>query len=176
MATKRKAGDELPRDDEPAPVVILGVGNILLRDEGVGVRVIQAMQGMGLPRHVEIFDGGTAGFDLLNILAGQSKIIVVDAVRAGHEPGAIFRLRPEDLLQQEGTFASLHQIGLLEVLSVAEQLGCAPEQLLIFGVQPKDLSWGLELSPEVASAVPRVIELVVAELGLKGRRVINSGK
>ncbi len=59
---------------------------------------------------------------------------------------------------------------------VAEQLGCAPEQLLIFGVQPKDLSWGLELSPEVASAVPRVIELVVAELGLKGRRVINSGK
>ncbi|MDI6814749.1 MAG: HyaD/HybD family hydrogenase maturation endopeptidase [Dehalococcoidales bacterium] len=150
-------------------MLILGVGNILLRDEGIGVRVIQRMHGMELPKYIELFDGGTAGFDLLNTLAGRSKIIVIDAVQLRHEPGAIIRLKPKDILQRGISFASLHQIGLLEALSAAEQLGCAPQQIVIFGVQPKKLSWGLELSPEVASAVPRVIELVLAELGIRGK-------
>lgn len=146
------------------PILILGIGNILLRDEGVGVRVVEAMQGLDLPEGVELVDAGTAGADLVDIMADRRKVIVVDAIEAQGAPGTILRLNGEDLLPEPGGLLSLHQLGLVESLFMAKQLGCAPGEVIVFGIQPGQIRAGLELSPEVASAVPKVIEAVLAEI------------
>jgi hydrogenase maturation protease len=155
------------------PILVLGIGNILLRDEGVGVRVIERLAGEPLPPNVEVIDGGTAGADLVDLIANRRRLIVVDAVQAGAAPGAVLRLRPEDLIPDETGLVSLHQVGLLESLDMAARLGCAPEDVRIFGVQPGDLSPGLALSAEVAAAVPRVVALVMEELSNLNREIPN---
>lgn len=145
------------------PILILGIGNILLRDEGVGVRVIEAMRDLSLPEGVEILDGGTSGADLIDELADRQKVIVIDAIKTDAEPGAIFRFSDKDLIARtEGTI-SLHEFGLVETLLATRQLGCAPQEVIIYGVQPKDISSGLELSAEIAALVPKVIHLVLRE-------------
>lgn len=151
-------------------VLILGVGNILLSDEGVGVRIVDAMKGIELPDNVELFDGGTASVDLLDNLANRDKVIIIDAVKGGNEPGTLYRFTPDDVTIQRQNLTSLHQVGLLETLTMAEYLGCPPQEVVIFGIEPKKVGWGLELSPEVAGMVPRVIELVLSELGGKHAR------
>ena len=143
--------------------LVLGIGNILLRDEGVGVRVVEAMRGLTLPEDVECIDGGTSGADLVDEVADRAKVIVIDAVQAGGEPGAVFRLGAEDLMPGAGREISLHEFGLCDTLATARHLGCAPREVVIFGVQPKEISAGLDLSPEVAASVPKVIDLVLAE-------------
>ena len=143
--------------------LVLGIGNILLRDEGVGVRAIEAMQDMELPTDVELLDGGTSGVDLVDELADRRRVIVIDAVRADCKPGTILRLTAKDLMQKASESISLHEFGLLETLIAAKHLGCAPQEVAIFGIQPKDISPGLELSKEVTKVLPKVIELVLAE-------------
>lgn len=147
------------------PTLILGIGNILLQDEGVGVRVIEAMQQMELPDEVELVDGGTAGADLVDIIADRRKLIVVDAIDAGSRPGTILRLAADDLAPEPEAAISLHQLGLAESLAMASQLDCAPQDVVIFAVQPGRIAPGLELSAEVAAVVPAVVEAVMAELG-----------
>lgn len=149
---------------EPCPILVLGIGNILLRDEGVGVRVVEAMERIDLPPDVELFDGATAGLDLLDALAGRRKVIVIDAIGGDSEPGTVLRLSPEDLVALDGRGMSLHEIGLLETLTAAKQLGVAPQELVVLGVKPRDVSCGLTLSPETARLVPEIVELVLAEL------------
>jgi len=144
--------------------MILGLGNILLRDEGVGVRVIEAMQSINLPPGVELFDGATAGLDLLDAIADRPKVIVIDAVDAPEAPGTVLQFTPQDLAPRNGQSVSLHEIGLLETLAVAKQLNIAPQEVVILGVKPKDVACGLDLSPEIARLVPRIIELVLANL------------
>ena len=148
----------------PAPILVLGVGNILLRDEGIGVRVIEAMQELDCPDGVELCDGGTAGLDLLDVVADRRKLIVIDAIAGDSEPGTVLRLTPDDLAPASGPGASLHELGLLQTLAVAGQLGCSPQEVVLFGIKPREISYGLELSPEIAALIPRVIELVLAEV------------
>ncbi len=146
------------------PVLVLGIGNILLRDEGVGVRVIEAMRELPLPDHVELCDGGTAGADLLDILSDRRKVIVIDAMDAGAEAGTIYRLTLDDLLPTEAPHASLHEIGLLETIDMARCLGVHPHEVVIFGVKPGEISCGLELSSPVSQAIPRIIDLILDEI------------
>ena len=147
------------------PILVLGIGNILLSDEGIGVHVIEALQGTDLPGNVELVDGGTAGADLIDVLSDRRKVIVVDAMDANCEPGSILRLRPTDLMPQASASVSLHEIGLLETLQMVAHIGSAPDEVVIFGVKPKRLAPGLELSEELKASVPRVVESVLAELG-----------
>jgi len=146
-----------------APVLVLGIGNILLRDEGVGVRVVEALGREVLPEGVELLDGGTAGADLLDTLAGRRKVVVIDALDAGAEPGAVVRLAGGELAPHDGPL-SLHEIGLAETLAMARQLGCAPHEVVVIGVQPGDVSPGLELTEPVARVVPKVVEFVLEEV------------
>jgi hydrogenase maturation protease len=146
-----------------APTLILGIGNILLRDEGIGVRVVEAMRGLPLPKDVEILDGGTSGLRLIDAIADRRKLIVIDAVMTEAPPAAVLRLTGEDLAARTGQTHSPHEFGLLETLTAARHLGVAPREVIIYGVQPKDVGQGLELSPEVAAVVPKIIELVLNE-------------
>ena len=148
------------------PILVLGIGNILLRDEGVGVRAIEVLADRALPAEIELLDGGTAGADLVDAIAGRKKVLVVDAMDAGEKPGTVYRFTEKDLLEGEAGALSLHEFGLLETLQMARELKCAPEEVIIFGVQPKSISPGLELTAEISAALPGVIEVVLAELGL----------
>lgn len=152
--------NKMPR----APVLLVGVGNILLRDEGFGPHVIKALGDVQLPPCVELLDGGTAGTGLLDFIRDRQKVIFIDAVKADAAPGSIFRMTAEDFAKSPGQSISLHEFGLGQTLLMAKQLNCAPRQVILFGVTPKDISCGLELSAEVAAAIPGVIELILDEL------------
>jgi hydrogenase maturation protease len=144
--------------------LILGVGNILLRDEGFGVHVIQAMKGSALPKGVDLLDGGTAALDILNHITDYQHLIVIDAVQGGEPPGSIYRFTPDDLTPESKLVTSVHQIDLLDVLLMAEALGCGPASVVIFGVEPKMMGVGLELSPEIQARVRHVADLALLEI------------
>lgn len=143
--------------------LILGIGNLLLRDEGVGVHVAKILEEMSLPEGVEVVEGGTLGFDLLGYFEGVEKLVVVDALKGGGEPGSIYKVKPEQLKASKDRPLSLHQLGFLEVWEMARLLGFEPE-VVIIGVEPKDLGWGMELSPEVESKLQKVVEVVLEEV------------
>ena len=150
----------------PAPILVLGVGNLLMSDEGFGVRVVEELQkGSDLPRHVEIIDGGTAGHDLIDIIEKRTKIIIIDAVDGGCEPGSIYRFTPADL-QNGSTYdmTSLHQIGILEILNYAHLFGQAPQETVILGIQPLSLELKIGLSPKIEAQIPKMMELVLKEI------------
>jgi hydrogenase maturation protease len=145
-------------------VAIIGIGNLILRDEGVGVHAVRVLEEQSLPPGVEVIDGGTDTMELLPVIQEAERIIVIDALRGGEKPGTIYRLSPDDLMGETERPLSLHQVGLLEVLGMARQLGGEP-QVVIIGVEPKEISWGMELTPEVQARLSRVIDAVFEELG-----------
>lgn len=146
--------------------IVLGVGNILLQDEGIGVYVVQEMEKLKLPDHVTLVDGGTASMELLPMIEKADRLIVVDAIEAGSEPGAIFKFTPKDIRPKVGKDrVSLHEIGLLESLDMIKQSGGKCPETVIFGIQPKTMEWGMGLSPEVEKKIPQIMELVLKEIG-----------
>jgi len=146
------------------PVLILGIGNILLRDEGLGVRTVESMTKMDLPDNIELIDGGTAGAGLIDIIADRKKIIIIDCMNAKTSPGTISRLTIDDLADNSEDMLSLHEFGLLEALKIAEQLNCSPEEVIVFGIQPESITPGLELSEKIKAAIPVVIEMISDEI------------
>lgn len=154
---------------ETGRIIVLGVGNILLRDEGVGVRVIERLQeSYSFPDNVELMDGATAGLDLLPFMEGASRVIIVDTVKTSEPPGSIFRFTPDDIDRKVPYKTSLHQIGMVEVFAIAEALGKKMEAVII-GIQPEDMdSWGLELTPTIEAKIPELMEQVIKELDALG--------
>jgi hydrogenase maturation protease len=152
------------RPSERCPVVVLGLGNILLRDEGIGVRVVEALEELELPEGIEVVDGGTFGLDLLDDLADRQKVIVIDAVDADYPPGTVLRFDADKLAGPAQQQVSLHDMGLVDVLAITRLLGCAPKQVVIIGVVPRLLEEGLTLSEELSAVVPEVIRRVLEEV------------
>lgn len=162
-------------------VVMLGLGNILLRDEGVGVRVIEALaERYVLPPEVEAVDGGTAGMELLNLIAGCDHLIICDAVKEDSPPGTVMKLVDAEIPTFFQTRYSPHQLGLADVLATLALTDEAPRVVTLIGVVPFDLELGLELSPEVEAAVGKAVEEVVGVLRAVGcelvlRRLVRDG-
>jgi len=150
--------------DNPKKILILGIGNILLKDEGVGVRVAETMMKMELPPDVEVLEGGVKGLDLLDYIEGREKVVVVDAVKAGAPPGTLFRFTDKDLAKKKGIMRSAHGIDFSDVIAVANFLGSKPEEIIFLGVEPADLGAGMELSPDIEKMVPVLINLVMKEI------------
>ena len=151
----------------PQHTVILGVGNMLLSDEGVGVHIAQKLLQAEMPEGVAVVEGGTDGFRLLNIITEADRLIIIDAVKGGLEPGSIYRFDINDVKNvQPGFKTSVHQIGILEVIDLAGLIGKEPTTTVI-GIEPKSLAMGMDLSPEVKKKIPKVIELVFEELHKK---------
>ncbi|MFA7270536.1 MAG: HyaD/HybD family hydrogenase maturation endopeptidase [Sterolibacterium sp.] len=149
----------------PAKTIVLGIGNILLSDEGVGVRAIEALhEHFEIPADVEVIDGGTSAMELLDDLSHAKLLIVVDALKAGRPPGSIVRLSGDEVPVFFRSKLSPHQIGLSDVLATLELLGEAPRETIIVGIQPATLTLGMEISNEVKAMLPEVIRLVVADL------------
>jgi len=147
-------------------VVVLGLGNILLRDEGVGVRVVEALaERYNLPAEVEVVDGGTAGMELLDTLAGCDHLLICDAVKDDAPPGTVIELAGAAVPTFfQTTRFSPHQLGLADVLATLMLTGEAPRSVTLIGVVPLDLELGIDLSPEVAAVVGVAVERLATEL------------
>jgi len=156
-------------------VMVLGLGNILLSDEGVGIKVVEELQRRyDISDFVEIIDGGTMGMELLPYFDERSHILIVDAVRTDNKPGTIVRI--DDPPAFFSTKTSPHQIGLADVLGAAAITDNLPRNIILFGIEPKEMSTGLDLSPEVAQNLSRLVDMVVAELKTIGVEVIAKNK
>jgi hydrogenase maturation protease len=145
-------------------ILILGIGNILMSDDGIGVRVVERLREIPLPESVELVDGGTSGADLVDILADRKKAIIVDAVDVGAAPGTILRFDGDTWSEKGGQTLSLHEVGLSQTLSMVRILNAAPRELVIFGVQIRTLDHSLEMSKPVSEAIGPLVRLVLAEL------------
>jgi hydrogenase maturation protease len=146
-------------------IVIVGVGNLLLKDEGVGVHVIQHLQEMDLPPGVQLIDGGTAP-DLIAYIKAGDKLIIVDAAQAGGEPGSVYRFLPEDLGGDTGILTSAHELGVELNLNLMSIMGNEPEEIVIIGIEPKEIDWGTELTEELQQRMPVILQTVLKETGI----------
>jgi len=141
--------------------LVLGIGNVLLRDEGIGCHVVHALEGISLP-DIKIIDGGTCP-EVLPVLEDADKLVIVDAVKGGGTPGQIYRFHLEDITLEQKPFLSLHDVGLVDSLMLM-QLWYNTGDVVIIGVEPKEINWGLELSPELQEKMPQIIDAILSEL------------
>lgn len=148
-------------------VVVLGVGNLLLRDEGVGIHAVRRLASLDWPPGVEVVDGGTAGLELLSYFEDADMMVVIDCLDAGTAPGTIYRIPVAELDLDDETrdAVSLHEMRMTDVLVLARRMGKLPPTV-VYGIQPAAIAWGLELSPEVANVLPRLVKLIKSDVSL----------
>jgi len=146
-------------------IVVLGVGNILLSDEGIGVRTVEKlMRDYVLPPEVEVIDGGTSAMEMLEDLGHADHLIIVDAVRSGKPPASIVRIAGADVPVFFRTKLSPHQVGLSDVLATLLLMGEQPGSTTVIGIEPQSLELGMALTPAVAEQLPQVVQMVKGEL------------
>ncbi len=146
-------------------VTILGVGNYLFSDEGVGIRVIEKLeQEYDFPEHVVPVDGGVLGVHLMAVISAADHLIVVDAIRNNGTPGTLYRLAGDEIPSRILAKNSLHQVDLLEALTLVKAIDRSPETVIL-GIEPEDIeTMGLTLTPTVASKMEELVKMVLAEL------------
>ena len=145
-----------------------------MNDDAAGVLVVQALaEKFNFPEELTLLDGGTLGLDILPYLEGIDRLLVVDAVETGDPPGTLIRMTGDDIPLALATKVSPHQMGLKDLLLVADLQGYAPREMVLWGVQPGSIEMDIELSPEVAQSMGALQERVLEELenwGLKALR------
>jgi hydrogenase maturation protease len=144
-------------------LLVLGVGNILLMDEGIGVYAVRELLKEEWPENVTLLDGGTFTQDMFYLYQDFDRLLVLDVVRAGKPSGTIYRLTEEDLVQNEDQSLSLHDIDLLDSLRMAELLGNRP-QLLVIGIEPETIDWDMKLTPTLEKVFPKYLDTVRQEI------------
>ena len=144
---------------------VLGLGNILLKDEGIGVHIVNAIKGRYvLPPDVEVIDGGTLGLDLLPLIENRDNILFVDAVDFGKEPGYTGVIDGDAIPSTLMAKMSVHHIGLSDVLFAAKLLDIKPSKLRLIGIQPQSLEVGLEMTECISGKMDQIIDLVIQTL------------
>jgi hydrogenase maturation protease len=152
-------------------IVVLGIGNILMSDEGVGVRTVEELaRRYDLPPEVEVIDGGCSGMEMLGDLARADHVVIVDAVEAGLQPASLVTLHGDEVPAFFTAKLSPHQVGLCDVLAALKLTDESPGDLTLIGVQPMSLDLAMELSPQVAAILPNIVARVVEELVARGVR------
>jgi len=144
-------------------VLVLGMGNILLGDEGVGVHVIRELEKKKLPSNIELMDAGTALFSILHLLKERKKIVVIDAAKGGKRPGTIYRVLPSQIKNDYNRLLSLHEMGLMECLAALEN-EARPRDMVIIGIEPASIEPGLRLSPKLQQKLPEIVKAVMSEI------------
>jgi hydrogenase maturation protease len=154
-----------PPSMEQQQITILGVGSILMTDEGFGVRVVQALdRRFDFPENVAVVDGGVLGLSLLAVMSEADRLIVIDAIRNHGNPGDLYRLVGEAIGERVRAKNSLHQVDFLETLSLCQVMDRVPETVIL-GVEPQDIdTLSVELTPVIQQAVDPVIDMVLREL------------
>jgi hydrogenase maturation protease len=162
-----------PNQSSREPILVLGIGNWLMGDEGVGIHAIRKLEKERLPPHVALLDGGTGGFHLLSCFEDHGIIVMIDAALDGKPPGTVSLLEPR-FASEFPRVLSAHDIGLRDLIESAALLGPLPKTFLIT-VSVTDLQdMTMTLSPEVEASIPRVVEMVKTIVGSPGSRLESS--
>ena len=145
-------------------IVVIGIGNLLLMDEGIGVHTINELETHDLPKSIEIYDGGTGGFKLIDLMYGAARVIFIDAVETGKAPGSVTIFSAEDVhsIYNKKKY-SLHDTDLMEIIKMAEMLG-NPPMIEIVGIQPKTINYGTTLSKELAVSMSNIVNSVLKRI------------
>jgi len=146
-------------------VVVLGVGNLLRQDEGVGVHAVRVLADGPCAECAAIIDGGTAVFEALSDWRDIDKLVVIDALKGGREPGSIVRVSLREVADRDAPALSVHEHGLLDQLGLLQQAGLRVGEIVIYGVEPGKTGWGTELSQAVADCLPLLEVHMARELG-----------
>jgi hydrogenase maturation protease len=136
---------------------VLGMGNLLLKDEGIGIHLIHALKNLPGLESVDLIDGGTS-LEAIDHVRDTDRLIVIDAAYGGEEPGSVYRITPEHVKNQNPY--SIHELNVLQMLWTLNITGNSPK-ITIIGIEPKETDWGLELSPELEQRLPRITEFVL---------------
>lgn len=146
-------------------ILVLGLGNTIMTDDGFGVEVVTRLSSRYyFQGSVQLIDGGTLGLDLLPYLEEVESLLIIDALDMRDEPGKIFRLEGEEVPRAFSSKLSVHQMGLQDLLAVAELQGHVPRNLVVWGVQPESIEMGTELTATLAATVEPVVTRVLEEL------------
>ena len=144
-------------------VAVIGIGNILMADEGAGVEALKLLGERGCPEHVELIDAGTAFFSIVSDLKDYEKLIIVDVVRGGQPPGTVYRFELDDVKGGD-ILISLHDIGVVDSLRMETLVGKVPDDIVFFGIEPEKITLSIGLSSSVEKGLEHLIDRVIEEL------------
>ena len=143
----------------PAPVLVIGLGNELLQDEGVGIAALRLLQERGVSDDIELLDGGTLGLSLVPLIEGRTSLVLLDAVRDDtREPGSVLVLEGDEVPRARRLSLSVHEVGVVDMLGAAELAGCAPANVALVGAVPGALDVGIGLSPALEAAAAAMVD------------------
>jgi hydrogenase maturation protease len=148
------------------PVVMLGLGNPLMADEGIGIHLIERLTKMAAQYPgVDFIDAGTASLSVLHLIEGRRKAIFIDCALMGEEPGVLKRFTPQDVHTTKVLAGeSLHEADLLRILYLARQLDQAPQEIVIFGIQPERITYAEGLSAALSGRIETYLSEIISEL------------
>ncbi len=158
------------KDPTIKPVIVIGLGNPLMADEGIGSALVAALaektQAGTLPTDdVEYLDGGCGGMYLLHSIAGRHKVILIDCAKMGLAPGTMRRFTPDDVATvKQMTHLSLHEVDILRVIELARMLDQCPDEIVIFGIQPQTIELQMHLTDTLQQRLPEYISQIVQEI------------
>ena len=156
-------------------ITVLGLGNILMQDEGIGVYIINLLKNNFIFEPViEIIDGGTTGTDLLPYFENSERVLIIDAVNFEKYPGYIETIKNDDILATITAKTSMHHLGLSDILSVIKLLEIQPTEICLVGVQPVTIEVGLDVSDEIKNISEKILETVIAMLKIWGIKTRNN--
>lgn len=159
------SGSDLQGTPPFSGVTLIGLGNLLMRDEGSGIHAIRHLQAhWRIPPELEIVDGGTGGLDLLPFIEKREKVLFVDTVHFGREPGHIGILCNPQIPAFSALKDSLHHLGLSDVLAAAQLLDVLPREICLIGIQPRKIETGLELTPEIQNRLEALVARIIDQL------------
>jgi len=156
--------------ENPKPTIVIGLGNPIMADEGIGPALVGALAGLAeagkLPNdNVEYLDGGCGGMYLLHSIAQRKKVVLIDCAKMGLEPGAIRRFTPDDVnTVKQMTHLSLHEVDILRVIELAKIIDQCPDEIVIFGIEPAVIAPQMHLTDTLQQHVPDYLAALVAEL------------
>lgn len=147
-------------------ISIIGVGNIIMGNDGVGIHAVLKLREMELPAGVEVFDAGTDAFYALEAMDGRDKAIILDACHGNNAPGTLYRFTCNSLYEEwkQAFRLSMHDLNLIDIMIRAKEVYRLPREIVFMGVEPAELKWSTELSLPVKAALPALIEMVLREL------------
>ncbi len=146
--------------------IVLGLGNPLMGDEGIGIKLIEMLQSAsGDFPEADFVDAGTGGMSLLHLIAGRKKAVIIDCCIMGETPGTIKKFTPDQVKTvKQLTHLSLHEVDIIKVIDLARQLGDCPEEIIFFGIEPAAVTQQMELSEILTDRLPQYTETIKAQL------------
>ncbi|MCX7831913.1 MAG: hydrogenase maturation protease [Actinobacteria bacterium] len=146
-------------------LIILGVGNLLLSDEGAGIHTVEILKQKVRHKSIEIIDGATLGLDLFGLFDDAQKIWIVDCVKGGGEPGSVYKFGLESVKKKIPDLKlSMHDFNIIDVIELAKALGKDIPEITFYGIEPKTLEWGDKPSAEVRSGIEKAVQMIIDDL------------